>query len=92
MSLSQTPTCRLLEVILVLLIGFIPIVCRASRLESVDFIGQRKGFACQVTEDNHQKQMEFWMFMQPSQHFGFALLGVSSIHIQELKLPEGVLG
>ena len=58
---------------LILLIGFIPMVCRALRLESVDFIGQRRGFACQVTEDNHQKKMEFWMFMQPSQHFGSAL-------------------
>ena len=53
--------------------GFIPIVCRAWRLENVDFIGRGKGFACQVTEDNHQQIGEFWMFMQLSQHFGFAL-------------------
>ena len=62
-----------IEIVVVQKIGVIPIVCRASRLESADFIGQRKGFACQVTEDNHQKIGELWMFMQPSQHFGFAL-------------------
>ena len=42
---------------IIVIIGFIRIVCRASRLESVDFIGQRKGFACQVTENNHKKNI-----------------------------------
>ena len=63
------------------IICFIPIVCHASRLESVDFIGQRKGFACRQT----QKKWNFGWLCNPLSTF-------SSIHIQELKLLEGVLG
>ena len=75
-----------------LLIGFIPIVCRASRLEGVDFIGQRKGSACQVTEDNHKKNWNFGCLCNPLSTSASRFLCVSSVHIQELKLLEGVLG